>query len=590
MKECVVSSSDLKTSKNPKNSKRETIFYVLKKTTKNYIVVIILFCSLPGALFIIANSIYESRLLVEREHQIQLFFVTKVAEIQAETTESTRILLDGLARLTEVKEKDSELSQILLKSVHSLHPVYGTIHLVDLKGDLIASATATSPTNFSHTKHFKDVLSTKQFSTGQYLIGVTLSVPVFTFGAPVFDDQGDLVAVLLTSIKLDQYRQQFRKFSLPSESFLSIIDHNSNLIVSFSELTDEGESLNQTVFQAIEIVESEGLIEKARLNGRDYTLAYRQLSLSLDHEPYMYILIGVPTSVIERSAYASFWRNLIALITMFALAMWSGWYFGWRKIGLNLQKLSVVAGRVASGDLSTKIELSTDISELSDLKASFENMIDQLSRDRHIQESYVRTLELNEKTILNAYDATIAGWGFAVDLKDQETAKHSQRVTDLTLRLAKKLGIPDDMLDHVRRGALLHDIGKMGIPDSILFKAGPLNDEEWELMRKHPVYAYEMLSNIDYLKPAIDIPYSHHERWDGSGYPLGLKGEAIPLSARIFAIIDVYDALMSDRPYRKAWTHESTLAYIQRMREIHFDPQVVDAFLEEIESCFEDFQ
>lgn len=184
----------------------------------------------------------------------------------------------------------------------------------------------------------------------------------------------------------------------------------------------------------------------------------------------------------------------------------------------------------------------------------------------------------NTKLIL-AYDATIEGWSRAMDLRDEETEGHTQRVTDLTLQLARKLGITDDQLIHIRRGALLHDMGKLGIPDQILLKSGKLTDEEWVIMHKHPVYAYEMLSSIEYLCPALDIPYCHHEKWDGSGYPRGLKGEEIPLAARIFAVIDVWDALTSDRPYRKAWSREQTLEYIREQSGSHFDPQIVAVFL-----------
>jgi len=192
-------------------------------------------------------------------------------------------------------------------------------------------------------------------------------------------------------------------------------------------------------------------------------------------------------------------------------------------------------------------------------------------------------LEHSNVDLLRAYDATIEGWAHALDLKDEETQEHSQRVTMLTLRIASKMGIKNGDLAHVRRGALLHDIGKMGIPDNILLKPGKLTDEEWVIMQKHPIYAFEMLSSIDYLRPALDIPYCHHERWDGSGYPRGLKGKQIPLSARIFAVIDVYDALTSNRPYRKAWTKEKALEHIRELRGIHFDPQVVDVFEKEID-------
>lgn len=181
---------------------------------------------------------------------------------------------------------------------------------------------------------------------------------------------------------------------------------------------------------------------------------------------------------------------------------------------------------------------------------------------------------------LAVYDATIEGWSRILDLRDKETEGHSQRVTHMTLRLAAALGIKDSELIHFRRGALLHDIGKMGIPDSILLKPGPLDDDEWEIMKRHPEYAYQMLSPIDYLHPALDIPYAHHERWDGSGYPRGLKGEQIPLAARIFALVDVYDALSSDRPYRKAWNSNQIVDHIRASSGSHFDPKVVDLFIE----------
>ncbi|MFZ5821975.1 MAG: HD domain-containing phosphohydrolase, partial [Chloroflexota bacterium] len=181
-----------------------------------------------------------------------------------------------------------------------------------------------------------------------------------------------------------------------------------------------------------------------------------------------------------------------------------------------------------------------------------------------------------------AYDATIEGWSRALDLRDEETEGHTQRVTALTLQLAQTFGLAGADLNHVRRGALLHDIGKMGIPDSILLKPGPLTDEEWVIMRQHPHLAYELLAPITYLRPALDIPWCHHEKWDGTGYPRKLKDEQIPLAARIFAVVDVYDALTSDRPYRKAWTKDKTLQYIAEQSGAHFDPQVVERFMQVI--------
>lgn len=178
-----------------------------------------------------------------------------------------------------------------------------------------------------------------------------------------------------------------------------------------------------------------------------------------------------------------------------------------------------------------------------------------------------------------SYDNTLEGWARALELRDVETEGHSRRVTEMTVWLARMMGIGESDLVHIRRGALLHDIGKMGIPDTILLKAGKLTDEEWGIMRQHPVYAHEMLSAIIYLRPALDIPYCHHEKRDGTGYPRGLKGEGIPLSARIFAIADVWDALNSDRPYRNAWPFRKTLVFIREQTGRHFDPRVVETFL-----------
>ncbi|HNB42376.1 MAG TPA: PAS domain S-box protein, partial [Anaerolineales bacterium] len=178
-----------------------------------------------------------------------------------------------------------------------------------------------------------------------------------------------------------------------------------------------------------------------------------------------------------------------------------------------------------------------------------------------------------------AYDATIEGWSRALDLRDRETEGHTQRVTNLTVKLARQMGVPDADILHIRRGALLHDIGKMGIPDKILHKPDKLTAEEWAVMRQHTNYAYQMLTPITYLKPALDIPRCHHEKWDGTGYPDGLKGEQIPIAARIFAVVDVWDALTSDRSYRDAWTKEKAIEFIRSESGKHFDPKVAETFL-----------
>jgi len=191
-------------------------------------------------------------------------------------------------------------------------------------------------------------------------------------------------------------------------------------------------------------------------------------------------------------------------------------------------------------------------------------------------------LQTSNAEMTLAYDATIEGWSRALDLRDKETEGHTQRVTKLSVRLAQALGVSGDHLTNVRRGALLHDIGKMGIPDAILLKPGPLDAEEWATMRRHPEYAYQWLSPVSFLRPALEIPYSHHEKWDGTGYPRGLSGEQIPLAARLFAAVDIWDALRSDRPYRGAWPVGRVIDHIRSLSGTHLDPAVVEVFLRTI--------
>ncbi len=198
--------------------------------------------------------------------------------------------------------------------------------------------------------------------------------------------------------------------------------------------------------------------------------------------------------------------------------------------------------------------------------------------DRHIS-----IIEKAHEDLIASYEQTILGWVQVMDLRHKETKDHAVRVAMMAAELARLSGVPKKSLEEVRRGAVLHDIGKIGIPDSILTKPGKLDVREWEQMKKHPVIAYELLSSINYLKPLADIPYCHHEKWDGSGYPRGLKGNEIPLTARIFAVVDVWEALISPRVYRPAWSEEDTLRHIASQSGSHFDPEIVRIFLDNFE-------
>jgi putative nucleotidyltransferase with HDIG domain len=192
----------------------------------------------------------------------------------------------------------------------------------------------------------------------------------------------------------------------------------------------------------------------------------------------------------------------------------------------------------------------------------------------------LENLKRSNRELAMAYDETIKGWAQALELRDQETRGHADRVSDLTVRLATNLGFKGEALDHIRRGALLHDIGKMAIQDRILNKTGPLTSEEWVTMRQHTTIAYDMLFNIEYLRPALDVVYAHHEKWDGTGYPRGLKGDEIPLSARIFAVVDVWDAITNPRPYRNLpWPFSEARTFVIEQSGKHFDPRVVEEFI-----------
>ena len=219
--------------------------------------------------------------------------------------------------------------------------------------------------------------------------------------------------------------------------------------------------------------------------------------------------------------------------------------------------------------------------EIGQLADSFTQMSNELSNIYH---GLVYDLRQANQELSTAYDSALQGWSSALELRDHDTERHTTRVTEHLVSLARYMGIPEEEIVHYRRGALLHDVGKMAVPDSILQKAGPLSDQEWEIMRQHPIYAYVMLRKIPFLQQALDIPYCHHEKWDGTGYPRGLLRKQIPISVRIFSVMDAWDALRFDRPYRKAWPREKILEFIAAQSGKDFDPEIVNIFFEWIKT------
>jgi putative nucleotidyltransferase with HDIG domain len=219
--------------------------------------------------------------------------------------------------------------------------------------------------------------------------------------------------------------------------------------------------------------------------------------------------------------------------------------------------------------------------ELRKREADYQEHLAEIERLFH-------QLKTKNDELLDAYDRTIFGWSRVLEMRNREVKDHSRRVTEMTLRLARYMGIPEADLVHIRRGALLHDIGKMAIPDSVILKESGLSDEERALIRRHPLFGFEMVSEIEFLRPAMDILLCHHEKWDGTGYPFGLAGEQIPLYARIFAVVDVWDAFTSDdRSYRRADPPEVAAEYLRSQAGEHFDPVIVEAFLRMLEETGE---
>lgn len=241
-------------------------------------------------------------------------------------------------------------------------------------------------------------------------------------------------------------------------------------------------------------------------------------------------------------------------------------------IGVNLSsiitrpilELVSASKKVMEGDLNVKIT-PTSKDELAVMVNTFNQMINSVKESKD--------------KIIESYDSTLEGWSRALDLRSEETKGHTDRVLELMDKTSQALGIKGETLVNIRRGTLLHDIGKMGIPDSILNKSGQLTGDEWEIMQNHPTFAYEMLKDIHFLQPALTIPYCHHERWDGKGYPRGLKGEEIPIEARIFALVDVWDAITNDRVYRGAMRKEDAIKTIQDGSGSHFDPKLTKLFI-----------
>ena len=380
---------------------------------------------------------------------------------------------------------------------------------------------------------------------------------------PVYDNNDEFVGVLLVGTSLNTLVNQIREETLAQ---ITLYDYDGTILAS--TFTTPMDLAEQEIRNVVLGQSNASFIRSS--NSRDVNvrnIGYRELLTAwkvrgVNNLGVMGVALGetflVSTTRVTRLQISIMTGLLLLLVVMFGVNLSI-------LITHPIMNLVDASKKVKEGNLDIKVEtISKD--ELALLTENFNQMIQSMRESKN--------------QILASYDSTLEGWSKALEYRNEETKGHTDRVLELMIKAAKQLGMDDSKMDHVRRGALLHDIGKMGIPDMILNKPHALTHEEQEIMQKHPVYACEMLKDIEFLKPALTIPYCHHEHWDGTGYPRGLKGEEIPLEARIFALVDAWDAITTDRPYREAMSKEEAVQTIRDEIGTHFDPNIAEKFLE----------
>lgn len=379
----------------------------------------------------------------------------------------------------------------------------------------------------------------------------------FFVSGPVQDEKGGFAGAILVGKSLQGIVDEIRKETLSQST---IYDASFQPVSStFLELPVPPGISPETVLQN---KDSQSLVRNLE-NG---SIAYTEILSAWEvrgGEDYGFLGTALPKTFLTRTNRITRFNVALQVVVAVVAALLLGLALS-SFITRPILQLKEAATEISRGNLKARVD-TTGTDEVAVLAQSFNEMAHNLMK--------------SETNLIAAYDKTIEGWVKALELRDRETLGHTLRAAALTMELARRMKIDERELENIRRGVLLHDIGKMGIPDSILLKAGPLTPGERKIIEAHPSLAREMLKQIDFLHPCIDIPYCHHERWDGSGYPNGLAGEQIPIAARLFAVIDVWDALTSDRTYRRAWSAQETLDYLNEQSGKSFDPKVVRAFI-----------
>jgi|GEM_PF-957399 len=533
------------------------------------VILIIIFAILPAlALFHFTN---------QEERNIEINHLTKetleLAEIisiqEADILDGTRQLLLTASLIEEVKHYNSGKCNHILSHLIAHQDRYINLGVADIKGDVVCSALPlTANVNIADRKYFIEAINTQELAIGGFQVERITHLPAINLGYPIYSDDGKLIGVIFATINLNRFSQLEGRLAskIPEKAILTKVDRNGIVLVR----APGGESLigsraPETSVVAEALKADKGIVETTGIDSLPWVYAFVTIKSNI-YQDDLHLILGQPKETLLADVNHIFNRNFLLMTVVGILLLVGTWYVFDISFMWQFQSLLHVAQHLKNGNLGARyIHLSYGTSELNNLGDAFNQM--------------AISLKQHECEILQAYETTIEGWSRAMDLRDKETEGHTLRVTEMTMKFARAAGMTEKELVHVRRGALLHDIGKIGIPDNILHKPDKLTEEEWAVMRKHPIIAFELLSPIEYLRPALDIPYCHHEKWDGTGYPRGLKGEEIPLAARLFAIVDVWDALRSERPYRKSWPKEKVIEYIKSLSGTHFDPNAVDLFL-----------
>lgn len=393
-------------------------------------------------------------------------------------------------------------------------------------------------------------------------------VDYFYIAGPILDADGTQVGTILVGKSLARIVEAMRSETLAQITLYNL--DGSTLTSTFSQPFDLSATLVSQVLTNQDTSSSTRVRRDLQVSNIDYQEILGPWEIR-DNSDIGLLGTSLPRNFYVRTDRTTQFQIIILLSMAFLMVIGLGLGLS-RIITRPLITLVRASTQVSRGNLQVRVKPQSN-DEVAVLTETFNEMVSEMQSSR--------------SALLDAYDRTLEGWSKALELRDKETEGHTLRVTRMAVELARKMGSTGEDLVQIQRGALLHDIGKMGVPDEILLKPGKLTADEWAIMRKHPQLAYELLSPIEYLRGAIDIPYYHHERWDGQGYPAGLKGEEIPLAARIFSVIDVWDALRSERPYKHAMTKEESIAIIRAASGSQFDPRVVEVFLEYIVNLYE---